>query len=296
MRGPTRDLLDPDSTIVGSFVDGVSIAILRRSARMVRHRPFPTLEGYGILLGAVGLMHRAGLTSFSRARAAFEHLADRYPRHCAPHAWLAQWHVFRVTQGWFDDLSRETALALRHANRALDADSSDPVALTAHGLVNTNLVKDFDAAERSFNLALAENQNEALAWLHRGVLNTFRGRGAEAVSDTQRACSLSPLDPWKYYYDALSAGAALSAENYAEAITIAKRSLRSNPLHASTLRTLAVASSELGRMDEASWCIAELLRLDPNLTVSAYRRRSASTGYNTGEAWSRALARAGLPL
>jgi len=65
-------------------------------------------------------------------------------------------------------------------------------------------------------------------------------------------------------------------------------------MHASTLRVIAIASAELGQMDEARATVAELLAL-PTLTVARYIASSPAGQYNTGAMWSLALQRAGLP-
>ena len=48
----------------------------------------------------------------------------------SPYAYLAEWHVFKVTQGWFTSLPQETAAALDCVNRALDAGPADSLELT----------------------------------------------------------------------------------------------------------------------------------------------------------------------
>jgi len=93
----------------------------------------------------------------------------------------------------------------------------------------------------------------------------------------------------------LCATAALSARQYERAIELARRSLRANRTHASTLRVIAIAASELGRMDEARSTVAELRELDPTLTVSAYLARSPAKAFETGPIWAEALRRAALP-
>jgi adenylate cyclase len=79
------------------------------------------------------------------------------------------------------------------------------------------------------------------------------------------------------------------------AIELARRSLQSNPTHASTLRVIAIAASEIGRLDEAQDRLAQLRKLDPTLSVSGYLARSPAASYETGRIWSQALRRAGLP-
>ncbi len=288
-------LFAQDNNLVTSIVAGVGRALMNTEILRTKSRALPTLDAYTLLLGGIGLMHRSDPRDFGKSRQAFEQLIERYPRYAAPYAYLAEWHVFKVTQGWFTNLEQEAAAALDWINRALDVDTPDSLELMVNGLVHTNLLRRHDAAKVSYDLALEKNPNESLAWLHRGTLWAFQGRGREASEDTGHALELSPLDPWRYYYDSLRATAALAARDYERAIDLGRRSLRSNRAHASTLRVIAIASSELGRFDEAHDSLAELRKLDPSLTVSGYLARSPAASYETGKIWSQALRRAGLP-
>ena len=288
-------LLMQDDPLVTSIVAGVASALMNTEIRRTKSRALPTLDAYTLLLGGIGLMHRSDRREFAKSRQAFEQLIERYPRYAAPYAYLAEWHVFKVTQGWFTNLDEEAAAALDWINRALDIDTADSLELMVNGLVHTNLLRRHDVAQASYDKALEKNASEGLAWLHRGTLWAFQGRGADAVEETDRAVELSPLDPWRYYYDSLRATAALAARDYERALRLARGSLRSNPTHASTLRVIAIASSELGRLDEARESLTQVRRLDPSLTVSRYLARSPAAGYETGRMWSQALQRAGLP-
>src|SRR5439155_1598650 len=177
-------------------------------------------------------------------------------------------------------------------------------------------LKHIETPHRAYRLEIARKQSRSLPTLeaytlllggiglmhrskprafHRSTLRAFQGRGAEALEETLHAVQLSPLDPWRYYYDSLCATAALAARDYERAIALAQRSLKSNRMHASTLRVIAIASAELGHVEEARATVAQLLALDPTLTVSRYRARSPADDYETGAAWARALERAGLP-
>lgn len=294
-KGRLNGLLAQDDALVASIVTGVAGALMNTEVLRAKSHPLPTLDAYTLLLGGIGLMHRTDPHDFAKARQAFEHLIERYPRYAAPYAYLAEWHVFKVTQGWFTDLQHEADAALDWINRALDVESADSLALMVNGLVHTNLVRRHDLAKESYDLALEKNASEGLAWLHRGTLWAFQGRGREAVEETDRAMALSPLDPWRYYYDSLRATAALADRDYERAIALARCSLRSNRTHASTLRVMAIASSELGRLSEARESVASLRKLDPSLTVSGYLARSPAAQYETGRVWSQALQRAGLP-
>jgi adenylate cyclase len=294
-KGRLRGLLTQDDSLVTSIVAGVAGALMNSEIWRAKSRALPTLDAYTLLLGGIGLMHRSDPRDFGRSRQVFEHLIDRYPRYAAPYAYLAEWHVFKVTQGWFTSLEEEAVSALDWINRALDLDCADSLELMVNGLVHTNLLRRHDLARTSYDQALQKNPNEGLAWLHRGTLLAFQGRGHEAIEETGRAVELSPLDPWRYYYDSLRATAALAARDYERAIELARSSLRSNPTHASTLRVMTIALSELGRIGEARASLTEIRRLDPSLTVNGYLARSPAASYETGKIWSQALRRAGLP-
>ena len=166
---------------------------------------------------------------------------------------------------------------------------------TVSGLVATNLRRDFSEAEVSFETALLKNDNEPLAWLHRGALRAFLGDGQRAMIDTSRARSLSPLDPWNYYFETLSASAAFAASDYEEARRLAMLSVKKNRLHLSTLRVLAMANAELGDAVEATKYLDAVLAIDPALTISSYLKRSPSAGRAMAETCASALRKAGLP-
>jgi class 3 adenylate cyclase/tetratricopeptide (TPR) repeat protein len=294
-RTTLRALLAPDDDLIASIVENIGMAIMTTEIARTELRLLPTLDAYTLLLGGIGLMHRSDARAFNRSRQAFEQLIERFPRYSAPYAYLAEWHVFKVTQGWFTSLAQESTAALNYINRALDAEPAGSLAYTVHGLVHSNLLRDHATAEASYSRALGINPNDGLAWLRRGALRAFQGRGAEALEETLHAARLSPLDPWRYYYDSLCATAALAAHDYERAISLAKRSLKSNRMHASTLRVIAIASAELGNMEEGRAAVAQLLQLEPTLTVAKYRENSPAGRYETGAAWAQALQRAGLP-
>ena len=90
--------------------------------------------------------------------------------------------------------------------------------------------------------------------------------------------------------------AALSASDYLRASELAKRSLKANRLHSSTLRALTIAEVELGHLEEAKARAQARLSLEPDFTVSGFIERSPSSLYPTGPVWAKALERAGIPL
>ncbi len=58
---------------------------------------------------------------------------------------------------------------------------------------------------------------------------------------------------------------------------------------------MAAAQWHLGLHEEAQETARELMRLEPNLTVSGWLARSPSAQYDTGKEWSKVLREVGVP-
>ena len=302
-KGDVRSLLSGRDHVIDRLVARVSAAVTSREVQKAVSQPLPTLESYTLLMGAIALMHRLSRQDFDRARQLLETLTERAPRRAIPHAWLAKWHVLRVWQGWggppkdrwAGDLKEDAQLALDCTKRALDSDPGCSLALAIDGFVHTNLLKQLDVALQRYDLAITVNPNDSLAYLLKGTLHAFRGEGKEAMRDSQRALRLSPLDPHRYFYDSLASTAALGAGKYERAIELAQRSLRSNRMHTSTLRAMAIAQWLSGKHDDAKNTVAELMKIEPTLSVDNYLRRHPAADYETGKMWAEALGNAGVP-
>ncbi|MCC6195292.1 MAG: hypothetical protein IT518_12560 [Burkholderiales bacterium] len=295
LKGSVPGILSGDNEPVRRVVAEVTSAVRVREIERAQTQALPTLESYTLLIGAIALMHRLSPHDFARARQMLDVLTERAPRLAVPQAWLAEWHVLRVQQGWTDDPQAEARLALERTKRALDVDPRCSLALSVDGFINTNLLRRLDIADERYTLALEANPNDALAWLLKGTMHAFRGEAAQAVEMTARARALSPLDPQRYFYESLSATAALAAKDYGQAEALAEHSYRLNRKHASTLRALAISRWQLGKHDAARDTIGELLTIEPSFTITRFVDRSPSTGYWTGKLWADTLRAAGVP-
>ena len=298
-KGNIASIVSGGNEAIDRLVAKVGAAVTARELQRAQSQPLPTLESYTLLIGAIALMHRLSRRDFDRAGQLLHELLERAPRRAIPQAWLAKWHVLRVWQGWggawSGELTDDTRLALDCTKRALDSDPNCSLALAVDGFVHTNLLKQLDVALQRYELAISVNPNDSLAYLLKGTLHAFQGDGAQAMKDTQRALRLSPLDPHRYFYDSLAATAALGARRYDRAIELAQRSLRSNRMHASTLRALAIAQCLDGQQEKARRTVAELMKIEPTLTVDQYLKLHPAADYETGRTWARALGEAGVP-
>ena len=286
---------DHEQPLADELVQQVARTVLAHELDLAVTQPMPSLRAYTLLFGAISLMHRASATEFDRARQMLEHLADRQGRRGVAHAWLAKWHVMRVVQGWAPDAQEESARALERAQRAIDANPHNSLALAIAGLVHGYLRKDLTTAGRLYADALDVNPNEPLAWLFSATRYAYLGQGQDAEAAGDKALRLSPLDPLRYYFDSLASTAVLANSNWQRSVELAQRSIKANRTHASTWRTLTYALVMLDRVDEAKRAVDELRNIEPGFTIKRFRERFPGRDGPMAEPWAKALRVAGLP-
>lgn len=287
--------LHSDSALVQSLVADIARTVLQQELLSARSMALPTLATHTLLLSGIGLLFRLAPTDFALAYRALDEVRRRAPRHAAPLAWLARWHLFKLVQGGNPDRQADGRSALELAQRALDLDPDSSLALTMLATTHLSFLRDLDQAGQLCDAALTQNPNESLAWLQRGNIQSFAGDGHAALACAQKAVSLSPLDPARHYYLSLSASAALTAKDYERAIHAAREALRLNRSHVSSHRVLVIAQQLSGRHEEARASAAQLMLLEPGLTVTGYMALSPGALSGLAAEFGRALGEAGVP-
>jgi class 3 adenylate cyclase/TolB-like protein/tetratricopeptide (TPR) repeat protein len=289
------DLLAQPSAPIDQVVQAVHHTVLETESKRTMTQPLPSLEGFSLLLGSIGLLHRASEQDFLRAQEALSALADRVPRHAAAYAWLAKWHCLRIIRGLTDLPARDRGEAEQRIEQALERDESSSLAWSLRGLVHGFIGKQLALAEDAYQHAILHNPNEPLAWLYMGTLRSWQGRGPEAARAAARALELSPLDPMRYYFESLAAAGMLADDQFERAIALCKHSIQLNRRHTPTYRVLAISQALSGRLDDARATISELRVLEPRLTASAFLDRYPGGPAAHACRYADALRDAGLP-
>ena len=293
--GKLGDFMGIESAPVTEVVRAIGQTIASEAVQHVHGRALASLEDHHLLVAGVGLMHQLKFNSFARSRELIEEAIRRAPRAAEAHAWLGEWYVMSVFNGWTTDRAADTQLAQDSTARALDIEPENSFCLTIDGVVNNNLLMRMDTAEQRFDAALARNPNEAMAWLLSGVLYAYRDDGVEAVRRVETAMRRSPLDPFGYFFTSLAATAHLVAGNYARALDLTKASLAQNDRHLSTLRVKICALHHLGLADKARDAATELMQRQPDFTVAGYLDSHPAAAFRPARIVSSALLAAGVP-
>lgn len=293
--GPLPDLMAGQSDALTEATRQISQTLVGEAVRVAAFKPLSSLEGHMLLMAAISMMQEMTPDRFGRAREILKVLLDRDPKHPMVLAWMGFWHVLRVQKGFTSDRQMDAGLASQYAGAALETDPSYSLAHTLKGAISSHLLFDFDLAQGSYDLALKDNPNEALAVLLKGATWAYQGHAIEAVQLTDAARRLTPLGPQKYYFDSVAASANLSAHNYDRAIELAERSLEANSAYPSSLRTKAIALQLSGRQGEARKAVQNLLAASPQFNLTQYQREYPGAASLEGHEWADALKQAGVP-
>ena len=283
------------NTFFSDLANKVLNALFNREVDRVLSAPLPTLEGYAVLFGAMALMNRLSRRDFDFAGELLNNLIERVPNAPTALAWKARWHVLKVQQGWSEELKIEARLALDYTERALEFDPQNTAALIAEGFVRNNLLHDLDSAISLYDDALELTPNDATGRALRAALFTFRGEGPKAVQDSELALHLAPLDPNRFFFQALASGASLANNDNQRALELARNSIRLNRSHTSTLRVKAVAEWRLGLEADAKETVSKLLTKHPDFSIDWWKRNSPAASFEMGRAFAQSLKELGVP-
>ena len=279
---------------IHSIVQAVGRTIADESLAHVAGRELHDIEDHRLIVAGVGLMHRLALRDFARSRVLLDEAIRRSPNTPETHAWLAKWYILSVFNHWSIDEAGDARKSLDCTARALDLSPGNSFCLTIDGFAQNNLLKRLDIASQRYEAALENNPNESLSWLLKGTLLAFQDDGAGAVEASALARRLSPIDPFGYFYDALSAGAYLALEDYAQALQLIDRSLATNDRHISSLRIRIAALHHLGQGEAARACAALLMQRQPQFSIEAYKRAHPAAAFATGQRVIEALKASGI--
>lgn len=294
-QASVQDLFAGVDPLIPHVASQVAQQIHAHELVRVRTLPMATLASYSLYLGAAGLMNSLHEADFQRAHQVLEHLVERHPRQAAPYAMLARWHVFKSVQGWTADAASEAREALAQADRALQIDPDQPMALASAGLVRMNYHQDTTGARRLYESALAADPLEGHAWAWKTAVHSFTGEHDEACASAGQALATSPLDPNRFLFEAWAAMAEMGAAHFEAARVHAEHSVRLHALHTPSLRLLVAAQWLSGQQAAARATAQRYLQQVPQARVGPQRDIYSGDQPVWKGLFNEALRQAGIP-
>ncbi len=212
----------------------------------------------------------------AKARAFFERAIELDPSLARAWAGLSYTHDLDLNNQWTADSARSLEEQERSARTcvALDSESAEcSVALSQLFGARGQTGEQIAALERAVELDPSFTAARGLL----GIRLASMGRPEEAIAHVEKALRLDPRSPLKAEWLTFMSVAHFAAGRYEDAVDWSKQSVRVNPNNAFAHGALAASYAQLGRIDEARAALAEVLRVEPDLTLGKVRDRLSPT-------------------
>ena len=260
---------------------------------MARYRGSGTknLEAWAEQMRALAKTRVVTKESFREARRFAESAERLDPTYSAPLCTLAHINTVEGRHGFSNSRSTSIANARRCANKALELDPNNPEAHAELGFADT-LEGHHDQAIANFNTALAINPNHADVAARLVVTLAFNEQFDEGITVAQNAMRLNPRYPG--WYAGVYGFALRMAGRYDEAIVAFQEYGRRS--EGFGLVDLAIVYTVQGNLNAAQIAANELLRYQPNFSVSNWAETQLYAKKARLQADIEALTQAGLPF
>jgi adenylate cyclase len=183
-------------------------------------------------------------------------------------------------------------MSIENVEKAISLDDSYVDAHAFRGWLYT-ATKQHEKGIAKAEYALSLNPNSVEAHYLLGLTYNYAGRCKEAIKILEKGFRLSPIPTADYLL--VMGFAYRDCGRYEEGITATKKAIRIEPDTIPAHVCLATCYALLGRDDEAKAASAEVLRINPNYSVSILRKLSLYKDPNQTNFVAEALLKAGLP-
>jgi TolB-like protein/DNA-binding winged helix-turn-helix (wHTH) protein/Tfp pilus assembly protein PilF len=218
-----------------------------------RQRPETVAEARELLLRAVAIDPQS---AFAWRTLANTYLADILNRwiHLRPGHTREEWIALQ-------EEATERAFAL------------DPVYLPCAALMLRGKLEQSLACREKL---MALNPSEPLHYHMAALAKIHLGQPRGALELERQAFRVSPRDTRLHNFHGTLAAAEYMLGNYKEAISQAQKAVDLRPDYSQGYSRLAAAAAQMGDMEKARAALAEFRRLQPDYTVSTFRKESQS--------------------
>ena len=278
-------------SVVATIEPRLQLAEIER----LKHKPAGDLNAYDLLLRAQRLIYDWTPESVEAAMRSLEQALAIDPNYAPALATLANCYATRRFQGWGKDYRAEAVEGVRVANRAVEFGKDDGEVLWRAAYAIWHVGMDAQRSTELIYRALQVNPNSSIALTIAGWIEVSSGNPAKALELLHRAQRLSPRDPRGWSITGGMSFAHYQQGEFEEAVAWAQKALTDNPRFAGALWFLAAALGKLGEKEKAAAAMVEVLKIEPQLTLSALRARTLHTREDVWLKTAEGLRLAGMP-
>jgi adenylate cyclase len=287
------DLFKLEDDIVARLTNGLGYELSKAETERSLKERSSNADAVDLVLRAVAILHQSAMGSdkakVAEARALLQQALKLDPNNL--YALLqSAWADFDdIAYGHTDPAIDQRQRCEDFLDRALTIDPDFAQAHAAKAMLLMVTRRTAEAAGLAAK-AIALDPNDpngygALAWAQ-----TLTGKGEEALANLDKAASLSPRDPSLGFWLYLRGGALVDLRRYDEAVAAEQAAIGAQFTGWPAYLTLAVAYSNKGDQDKAQAALAEVRKMNPDLSI-----RSLHQIIDLPEDYWEGLRKAGLP-
>jgi adenylate cyclase len=256
-----------------------------------QRKPPESLDAWECIIRALAYVGQSTRAGGEEAEALCRRAIAIAPGYGQAHSLLAWVILRRIAPSQLDAVLPE---ATAEARTALRLDERDHLAHIVQGSVLFR-TRRHEEAERSYRRALECNPNSALAHAALGYALAAQGKYEESIENANRALSLSPGNSLAEAQAAhVIVFARFGTREYLASDTAAREMLQRYPEYLPAYYVLIAASAMQGKVDAAAMALADVLRLQPELSLAWFHKNMPWDG-EIGERLAQSWRAAGVP-
>jgi adenylate cyclase len=290
------ELFDLQDNIVRKIVAGIAPNVRNSELRNAMRKRPESFTAYDYALRGIQIINSLDKQTFLKAREFLNRAIAEDQHFAMPVAWAARWHSMYVGQGWSPNPDDDAARAAQLAQRAIELDGQNALALATFGHVKSFLFHEYDGAMIYLDRALAACPNHAVAWILSSATLSYIGEAEQAVKRAEHGLRLSPFDQNLFSFYMFLNLAYYAKGDFQQAVKWGRMSSEENALYTANHRILIAGLVGLGQLDEAREVAASLIRIEPEFRLKTYERtRQPFRHAEIKERYMQHLRTAGLP-
>jgi TolB-like protein/DNA-binding winged helix-turn-helix (wHTH) protein/Tfp pilus assembly protein PilF len=264
-----QDIFAVQDDVTRNIVTALALTLTDKEKQRVARRYTRSVEAYDLFLRGQSFYARSTAEDNARARTLYLRAIELDPAFARAHAAVALTHTEDFRHGWGADPARSIRQAVARARQAVALDDTIPQTLWALGYVhvsNRQIAEGAAAAER----ATALDPNNADAHMTLAYARVYQNRSQDAIALVRKAMRLNPRYPSQY--PSILGRAYYHLGQYEQAAETLRHAVELNPNRTPARLYLVLSYVALGKLEEASWEVGEVLVNDPGFSVDSVKQ------------------------
>jgi adenylate cyclase len=286
------DIFAVQDDIANSVLALIEPQLYQAESRRAASIPPERLDAWGLVVTAIGMIHRFERQPNERARELLERAIALEPQYARAHAVISWAKYWAREFYWMRDREQALESSLEHAEIALRLDNSEPWSHMVLGFVRSSLGHHGRALD-ALNTAVELNPSFALGRMLRGWAMIRAGAFADAVEETGQALRLRPPDQFGAVYQATHGLALLADKRFEDALPYLRASVIPFTEYMGHYNVLISCCGHLGLQEEAKrWLTHREKALGRPMLLA--RASTAIEGYAHRDIFISGLRKAGV--